>query len=417
MREINFDMFTTLMLAVLAIYFGDFLRKIFPILKKYCLPASVVGGTVFAVISLLLFKTGTVKLGFDHETINQLFYCIFFAASGAAASMALLKKGGKLVLIFAVLAAVLATFQNGIALVIGKFMNIDPLISMMTGSIPMTGGHGNAASFAPIAVKAGAPAAKEVAIAAATFGLISGCMLGGPFGNFLVKRFKLEDSTSLNNEAMEEIDVEGETGSILVNKPNVIQAVFLMCIAIGIGKLIELGLKSIQESTGWKVALPIHVCCMFAGIVIRLIYDRKEGNHDVLYESIDIVGEFSLALFVSMSIITMKLWQLSGLGLALVVLLIAQLVLIVVFCYFLTFRLLGKNYDAAVMAVGHMGFGLGAVPVSMTTMQAVCKKYRYSKLAFFVVPVIGGFISNLTNAVIITKFLEFAKSLHAVWIG
>ena len=416
MREINFDMFTTLMLAVLAIYFGDFLRKIFPILKKYCLPASVVGGTVFAVISLLLFKTGIVKLGFDHETINQLFYCIFFAASGAAASMALLKKGGKLVLIFAILAAVLAACQNGIALAVGKFMNIDPLISMMTGSIPMTGGHGNAASFAPIAVKAGAVAAKEVAIAAATFGLISGCMLGGPFGNFLVKRFKLEDSTSLNNEAMDEIDVEG-TGSILVDKPNLIQAVFLMCIAIGIGKLIELGLKSIQESTGWKVALPIHVCCMFAGIVIRLIYDRKEGNHDVLYESIDIVGQFSLALFVSMSIITMKLWQLSGLGLALVVLLIAQLVLIVVFCYFLTFRLLGKNYDAAVMAVGHMGFGLGAVPVSMTTMQAVCKKYRYSKLAFFVVPVIGGFISNLTNAVIITKFLEFAKSLHAVWIG
>ena len=416
MKELNFDMFTTLMLAVLAIYFGDFLRKIFPILKKYCLPASVVGGTVFALISLLLFKMGIVQLDFDYKAINQLFYCIFFAASGAAASMALLKKGGKLVLIFAILAAVLAAFQNGVALAVGKFMNVDPLISMMTGSIPMTGGHGNAASFAPEAVKAGAVAAKEVALAAATFGLISGCMLGGPFGNFLVKRFKLEGSTS-NEQAMGEIDVEGESGNLLVDKPNIIQAVFLMCIAIGIGKLIELGLKSIQESTGWKVALPIHVCCMFAGIVIRLIYDRKEGNHDVLYESIDIVGEFSLALFVSMSIITMKLWQLSGLGLALVVLLIAQLVLIVVFCYFLTFRLLGKNYDAAVMAVGHMGFGLGAVPVSMTTMQAVCKKYRYSKLAFFVVPVIGGFISNLTNAVIITKFLDLAKDLHTIWIS
>ena len=416
LRVLKFDMFTTLMLAVLAIYFGDFLRKIFPLLKKYCLPASVVGGTVFALISLLLFKMGIVQLDFDYKAINQLFYCIFFAASGAAASMALLKKGGKLVAIFAVLAAILAACQNGMALVVGKFMNIDPLISMMTGSIPMTGGHGNAASFAPIAVDAGAPAAIEVAIAAATFGLISGCMLGGPFGNFLVKRFKLEGSTS-NEQAMGEIDAEGESGNLLVDKPNIIQAVFLMCIAIGIGKIIELGLKSIQENTGWKVALPIHVCCMFAGIVIRLIYDRKEGNHDILYESIDIVGEFSLALFVSMSIITMKLWQLSGLGLALVVLLIAQLILIVTFCYFLTFRLLGKNYDAAVMAVGHMGFGLGAVPVSMTTMQAVCKKYRYSKLAFFVVPVIGGFISNLTNAVIITKFLEFAKSLHAVWIG
>ena len=418
LKVLNFDMFTTLMLAVLAIYFGDFLRKVFPVLKKYCLPASVVGGTIFALISLLLFKMGVVELKFDEyaEAINKLFYCIFFAASGAAASMALLKKGGKLVLIFAILAAVLAALQNGVALAVGKFMNIDPLISMMTGSIPMTGGHGNAASFAPIAVKAGAVAAKEVAIAAATFGLISGCMLGGPFGNFLVKRFKL-DEKSTEKEVMKEIDIEGETGNLLVDKPNIIQAVFLMCIAIGIGKIIELGLKSIQDSTGWKVALPIHVCCMFAGIIMRLVYDRKQGNHDVLYESIDIVGEFSLALFVSISIITMKLWQLSGLGMALVVLLIAQVVLIIIFCYFLTFKLLGKNYDAAVMAVGHMGFGLGAVPVSMTTMQAVCKKYRYSKLAFFVVPVIGGFISNLTNAVIITKFLEFAKNLHSVWIG
>ena len=416
LKVLKLDMFTTLMLSVLAIYFGEFLRKIFPVLKKYCLPASVVGGTVFALLSLLLFKMGIVQLDFDYKAVNQLFYSIFFAASGAAASMALLKKGGKLVVIFAILAAVLAAFQNAVALAVGKFMNIDPLISMMTGSIPMTGGHGNAASFAPIAVDAGAPAAMEVAIAAATFGLISGCMLGGPFGNFLVKRFKL-DEKSTEKEVMNEIDAEGESGNLLVDKPNIIQAVFLMCIAIGIGKIIELALKSVQDSTGWKVALPIHVCCMFAGIVIRLIYDRKQGNHEVLYESIDIVGEFSLALFVSMSIITMKLWQLSGLGLALVALLIAQVILIVIFCYFLTFKLLGKNYDAAVMAVGHMGFGLGAVPVSMTTMQAVCKKYRYSKLAFFVVPVIGGFISNISNAIIITKFLDIAKSLHAVWIG
>jgi len=407
--------FEVMFIAVIAIYIGDFFRAKFPILKKYCLPAPVVGGTLVSIIIMCCYYAKLFNPEFDFKTVNTLFYCWFFAASGASASMALLKKGGKLVIIFAVLAAVLATLQNTVAIGVGSLMGVDPLISMMTGSIPMTGGHGNAASFAPIAVEAGAPAAIEVAIAAATFGLISGCMLGGPFGNFLVKRFKLENSMS-NEQVMEEIDVEG-SGSILVDKPNLIQAVFLMCIAIGIGKLIELGLKSIQDSTGWKVALPIHVCCMFAGIVIRLIYDRKEGNHDVLYESIDIVGEFSLALFVSMSIITMKLWQLSGLGLALVVLLIAQLVLIITFCYFLTFRLLGKNYDAAVMAVGHMGFGLGAVPVSMTTMQAVCKKYRYSKLAFFVVPVIGGFISNLTNAVIITKFLDLAKDLHTIWIS
>ena len=410
LKVLKFDIFTTLMLAVLAIYFGDFLRKIFPILKKYCLPASVVGGTVFALISLLLFKMGIVQLDFDYKAINQLFYCIFFAASGAAASMALLKKGGKLVLIFAVLAAVLATFQNGIALVIGKFMNIDPLISMMTGSIPMTGGHGNAASFAPIAVDAGAPAAMEVAIAAATFGLISGCIVGGPLGNFMVKRHKLEDPLLDGKEEKAELSGEESTG-ILMGKSHIVQAVFLMCIAIGIGQIITNGLASIN------VKFPIHVSCMFGGILIRLFFDAKKGNHDVLYEAIDSVGEFSLGLFVSMSIITMKLWQLSGLGTSLVVLLMAQVIFILFFCYLLTFRLLGKNYDAAVMAVGHTGFGLGAVPVAMTTMQTVCKKYRYSKLAFFVVPVIGGFISNLTNAVIITKFLDLAKDLHTIWIS
>ena len=413
MEEISIfkvSMFETLMLAVLAIYFGDLMRKIFPILKKYCLPASVVGGTIFAVVVYALYHFKIVELEFDYKTVNQLFYCIFFAASGAAASMALLKKGGKLVVIFAILAAVLAACQNALALAVGKFMNIDPLISMMTGSIPMTGGHGNAASFAPIAVEAGAPAAMEVAIAAATFGLISGCIIGGPLGNFIVKRHKLEDPLLDGKEEKAEM-AEDESTGILMSKNQLIHAVFLMCIAIGIGQIITTLLKN------YGIKFPIHVSCMFGGILVRLFYDRKKGNHDALYEAMDTVGEFSLGLFVSMSIITMKLWQLSGLGMALVVLLLAQVIFIVIFCYLLTFRLLGKNYDAAVMAVGHTGFGLGAVPVSMTTMQTVCKKYRYSKLAFFVVPVIGGFISNISNAIIITKFLDIAKSLHAVWIG
>ena len=413
MEEISIfkvSMFETLMLAVLAIYFGDLMRKVFPILKKYCLPASVVGGTIFAIVVYALYHFKIVELEFDYKTVNQLFYCIFFAASGAAASMALLKKGGKLVVIFAILAAVLAACQNALALAVGKFMNIDPLISMMTGSIPMTGGHGNAASFAPIAVEAGAPAAMEVAIAAATFGLISGCIIGGPLGNFIVKRHKLEDPLLDGKEEKAEMAGDESTG-ILMSKNQLIHAVFLMCIAIGIGQIITTLLKN------YGIKFPIHVSCMFGGILVRLFYDRKKGNHDALYEAMDTVGEFSLGLFVSMSIITMKLWQLSGLGMALVVLLLAQVIFIVIFCYLLTFRLLGKNYDAAVMAVGHTGFGLGAVPVSMTTMQTVCKKYRYSKLAFFVVPVIGGFISNISNAIIITKFLDIAKSLHAVWIG
>lgn len=402
---LKLGMFETLALAVLAIWLGEFLRGKIPFLKKYCLPASVVGGTIFSIISLILYTANVCELDFDYKTVNSLFYCIFFAASGAAASMSLLKKGGKLVIIFTVLAAVLAALQNAVALGVGGVLGVDPLISMMTGSIPMTGGHGNAASFAPIAVEAGATAAMEVAIAAATFGLISGCLLGGPFGNFLVKRFKLENPEL---DGKEDFQDESTTTGILVDKKNVMQAFFLMCLALGIGQGIFLALKKLG------INFPIHVCCMFAGILVRLYYDNKKGNHEVLYESIDIVGDFSLGLFVSMSIISMKLWQLSGLGTSLIILLLAQVVLITIFCYFLTFRLLGKDYDAAVMAVGHTGFGLGAVPVSMTTMQSVCKKYRYSKLAFFVVPVIGGFISNITNAIIITKFLDIAKSMVGI---
>ncbi|WP_442486304.1 sodium/glutamate symporter [Fusobacterium necrophorum] len=406
---LELGMFETLSLAVLAIYFGEFLRKQFPVLKKYCLPASVVGGTVFAIISMGLYYANLYELSFEFKAVNSLFYCIFFAASGAAASLSLLKKGGKLVVIFAILAAILAAGQNALALFIGKLMNVNPLISMMTGSIPMTGGHGNAAAFAPIAVEAGASAAMEVAIASATFGLISGCILGGPLGNFIIRRHRLEDPALDGKDDI--VNMQEGTGTsfvMAVDKNSVVNAMFLMCIALGIGQIVTLVLKK------YGVSFPIHVSCMLGGILIRLFYDRKKGNHDVLYEAIDTVGEFSLGLFVSMSIITMKLWQLSDLGGPLFVLLISQVIFIVVFCYLLTFNLLGRDYDAAVMAVGHSGFGLGAVPVSMTTMQTVCRKYRYSKLAFFVVPVIGGFISNISNAIIITKFLNIAKAMVGI---
>lgn len=305
-------------------------------------------------------------------------------------------------IIFAILAAVLAALQNVLALGIGKVMGINPLIALMTGSIPMTGGHGNAASFAPLAVKAGAPAAMEVAIAAATFGLISGCIVGGPFGNFLVRKNHFEDPEL---DGKDDVASLAKAAGVAVKKPHVLNAVFMMCIALGIGQAVFIILKKLN------VSFPIHVCAMLGGILIRLYLDKKGTTDDSQYEAIDIVGDFSLALFVSMSIVSMKLWQLEGLGLALIVLLFAQVALMLLFAYFITFNLCGRNYDSAIISVGHTGFGLGAVPVSMTTMQAVCTKYRYSKLAFFVVPVIGGFLSNITNAIIITNFINVAAKM------
>ena len=162
-----------------------------------------------------------------------------------------------------------------------------------------------------------------------------------------------------------------------------LQAVNLLVISCGIGQIIFLIIQHFGKN------IPIHVCAMFGGILVRIFLDKTKRASDSLLESLDIVGEFSLALFVAMSIVSMKLWELAGLGLSLIILLMVQVVMILIFVYFLTFRLLGKNYDSAIMAVGHLGFGTGAVPVSMTTMKTVCDKYRYSRIAFFVVPVIG----------------------------
>lgn len=400
---LKLTMFHTLGLAVIAIYIGEWVRSKVPALKKYCLPAAVVGGTIVSIISLCLYYGNIVELSFDYKAANTLFYCIFFAASGAAASMSLLEKGGKLVIIFAILAAVSAVLQNVLAIGVGQLIGVNPLISLMTGSTPMTGGHGNAAAFAPLAVAAGAPEALEVALAAATFGLIAGSIAGGPFGNFMVQRFHFENP-ALDGKGLSE-DVEDSIAGVHIVKSDVMQAVYYMMIACGMGAVFESALKLIG------VAFPIHVCCMLGGILVRMYLDRQKNTTDATYEAIDTVGDFSLNLFVAMSIISMKLWQLSGLGAKLMILLLAQLAFIVIFCYFITFRLLGKNYDAAIMAVGHTGFGLGAVPVSMTTMQTVCTKYRFSKLAFFVVPVIGGFLSNITNALIITEFIRIAKNM------
>ncbi len=402
MLELKLDMFQTLGFTVLLIWLGTYLRSKFPILVRYCIPAAVVGGLLFAFLTCGLYVAGIASFKFDSATVNKLFYSVFFAASGAAAGLGLLKKGGKLIAIFTLLAAATAFLQNVVAVSLGKVLGVTPLIALMTGSIPMTGGHGNAASFAPIAESMGATGAVEVAIAAATFGLISGCIVGGPLGNRLVTKNHLKGSATA--EEIAELEA-ANAKTFTLDSGRSLKATYLMFIACGLGATLFYILKKLLPT----VNLPIHVLCMLGGLIIRNVYDKMYGEDEALYASIDIVGELSLAMFVTMSIMTMKLWQLADLAVPMIILLVAQVILMVTFAYFISFRLLGKNYDAAIMAVGHTGFGLGATPVSMATMKTVCDKYGYSKIAFFVVPVIGGLISNFTNAAIITTFLNLFK--------
>lgn len=401
---VKIGMFEMLAIVVLAVYLGQWIRSKFPVLGKYCIPSSVIGGTLFALLTCVLYLGGILSFEWENYTImNNFFYNIFFAATGTAASLVLLKQGGKLVLIFSILAALLAVLQNALALAVGTAMGMNPLTALMAGSTPLSGGHGNAASFGPIAAEMGGVGAVEVAVAAATFGLISGCIVGGPIGRQLIRKYNLDRGEALQ----EEKETFGEKAASVLYGEESTNAWFILLIACGVGQL----LFRIRQIVLPDTNIPIHVMCMLGGIVARLILDKTGRGGKALYETFDDIGDICLAIFVSMSIVTMKLWQLIDLALPLITILALQLVLIYLFVRFLTFNLCGRNYDAAIIAVGHTGFGLGAVPVSMATMTSVCEQYRYSKLAFFVVPLIGGFISNLTNAVVITAFLNIARGM------
>lgn len=403
LTTIQIGMFEMLAIVILAIYLGQWIREHFPILKKYCIPAPVVGGTLLSIITCILYMMDIVTFEWENYTVmNNFFYNLFFAASGTAASLKLLKKGGKLVLIFSILAAVLAVIQNAAALGLGIAMDMNPLTALMAGSTPLTGGHGNAASFGPIAAEMGGVGALEVAIASATFGLISGSIIGGPIGRQLIRKYNLD-----KNYVEETNDSFSEKISFAFSSERSKTAWFILLLACGLGQL----LLQIRQFILPNVNIPIHVMCMLGGIIARFILDKTNNGDEAMYETLDNIGDICLALFVSMSIVTMKLWQLIDLALPLVTILMIQLVIIYLFTRFITFNLCGHDYDAAIIAVGHTGFGLGAVPVSMATMTSVCEQYHYSKLAFFVVPLIGGFISNLTNAVAITAFLNIAHGL------
>ncbi|MDF2676360.1 MAG: sodium/glutamate symporter [Bacillota bacterium] len=404
MLNFSFDSTQTLFIAVILLVLGGKILKKVSVFRKWCLPSAVVGGLLFAIIALILKQTGTLEFKFD-TSLQQFFMNLFFTASGLGASLSLLKNGGKKIVIFLVLAAVLAFLQNVLAVGLAGALNVKPMIALMTGSIPMTGGHGNAASFAPIAEGWGYTGALSVAVAAATFGLVSGSILGGPVANQLINKYDLFNKELAKNKSVEELAVAEDIKS----KTHVFSAKAItfafnsIFIGLGIGSVLFVVFKAILPN----VTLPIHVMGMMGGVIVRLFLDKKKIS--VPEEEIDALGNVCLGVFVSMAVFTMKLWELAELALPLIILLFAQVVLMYIFARYITFNLMGKDYDAAMMSAGHIGFGLGAVPVSMANMNAVSEKYIYSKVAFFIVPLIGGLFSNFTNAAIITFFMNLVR--------
>ncbi|MZQ98020.1 MAG: sodium:glutamate symporter [Acidaminobacter sp.] len=427
MLVIPVDSTQTLFIAVLLLLLGTYIKSKTKFFTKYCIPGPVVGGLLFSGLALALRQSGVVEFEFN-TSLQQFFMNLFFTASGYGASMYLLKRGGKLIVIFLGLAAVLAALQNVLAISLANILNVEPMIALMTGSIPMTGGHGNAAAFAPIAEELGFAGAMTVAVAAATFGLVSGSIMGGPVANSLILKkglFTKKVQQELGVEVEEDVAYDLAVGGTVTTsstisksksaaKPSqadvhpfnakvLSRSFYLIFIGLGLGSVLHIIFKQLMPG----VTLPIHVMGMLGGVIIRILMDWKKLT--VPEKEIDAIGDVCLGVFVSMAVYTMKLWELTGLAVPLLILLFAQVVLMYLFAVYVTFPLMGKNFDSAVITAGHIGFGLGAVPVSMANMNTVSEKFAYSKLAFFVVPIIGGLFSNFTNAAIITFFMNVAK--------
>ncbi len=395
---INFDLYQTLAIAVVLLIVGEWLKNKINILEKFCIPTPVIGGVIFSIITLLGHISGAFEFQMDFS-LRSLFMISFFTTVGFTASLKLLKKGGIQVLIFLLLSVILVILQDILGISLAKVFHLNPLIGLSTGSVSMTGGHGTSGAFAPIFVADGAKGAMSVAMASATFGLIFGSLIGGPIGEKLIKKNNLSSKEPSKKE--KDSKYEKNNTKILLDENKISRATFLIIIAMGVGTLIS---KYLQ-STG--LSFPVYIGSMFVAAILRNFGDLKLFKVDE--KEISIIGNISLSLFLSQALMGLKLWQLSSLALPLIVMLFSQVLLMGIFAYFITFKIMGKDYDAAVMACGQCGFGMGATPNAMANMSALTKRYSYSFKAFFILPLVGSLFIDFINASVITIFFNIFK--------
>ena len=399
MFNIKMDMIQTVGLAVIILILGRLLRKKIKFFETYCIPSPVVGGFLFAIINLILRETNLVIFEFDN-TLQSFFMTLFFTSIGFNASWRLLKVGGRKVVMFLIMAVTLVVLQNVVAVGVGYLTGVDPLIALLTGSTAMTGGHGTAAAMAPIVEELGHTGAKSVAIAAATFGLIAGSSLGGPLANRLIKGKKLEViAEKVDNEKVRNDEFLFNNDVKKLDGENFAKAFFLILLSMFIGSYVSTFLNQFLN-------FPNYIGPMIVAAVLRNISDNTT-KFDLHYEEVHILEDVSLNLFLGMAMISLKLWELGNVAGQLAVLLLAQAILAWVFIYLITFRFMGRNYDAAVLSAGHVGFALGATPNGIANMQSVCDKYKHSHIAFFVMPIVGALFIDFFNVTIISGFFSF----------
>lgn len=392
--KIQLDMYQTLAVAVLVLLLGNYLKKKIYFLQKFCIPAPVIGGLIFAIMTCICYVTGIAEFSFD-DTLREVCMVFFFTSVGFQANLKVLKSGGKSLIVFLGLVIVLIILQNLTAVGLAKLLNLNPLIGMCTGSIPMVGGHGTAGAFGPVLEDLNIKGATTICTAAATFGLIFGSLIGGPLGKRLIEKHSL-----LNTAANEDDSLLVEDEKKHERHTNMYaDAVFQLILAIGVGTIFTM----LLTKTG--LTFPIYIGAMLAAALMRNICEYT-GIATIHMGEINDLGGISLSLFLGMAMITLRLWELASLALPLFILLAAQVLLIIIFTYVIEFNIMGRDYDAAILVSGTCCFGTGATPNAMANMQAVCDQYVPSIKAYLLIPLVGSLFADFLNSLVITFFIN-----------
>ncbi len=358
------------------------------------IPAPVIGGLIFAIMTCICYVTGIAEFSFD-DTLREVCMVFFFTSVGFQANLKVLKSGGKSLIVFLGLVIVLIILQNLTAVGLAKLLNLNPLIGMCTGSIPMVGGHGTAGAFGPVLEDLNIKGATTICTAAATFGLIFGSLIGGPLGKRLIEKHSL-----LNTAANEDDSLLVEDEKKHERHTNMYaDAVFQLILAIGVGTIFTM----LLTKTG--LTFPIYIGAMLAAALMRNICEYT-GIATIHMGEINDLGGISLSLFLGMAMITLRLWELASLALPLFILLAAQVLLIIIFTYVIEFNIMGRDYDAAILVSGTCGFGTGATPNAMANMQAVCDQYVPSIKAYLLIPLVGSLFADFLNSLVITFFIN-----------
>lgn len=395
---LNFDLYETMALVSLIFYLGKYLRNKISILTKYCIPPSVVGGFIFALLILFFNLTGIATINLD-TTLQNIFMTAFFTSIGFTASLKILKQGGIKVATLLILATSLVILQNIVGVTLATLFRLTPLLGLCTGSIPMVGGHGTAGSFGPILEDMGISGATTISVASATFGLIMGSIIGGLVARNLILGHKLKTPHDENSTIPpEEVGDYNEENHNILSFKRLMSGACLLFTAMGIGSVVS---KLIQNL---GLAFPSYIGAMLVAAVIRNIYDFT--HKELVEKEIETLGGLSLSFFLTMALMGLKLWELFDLALPLIIMLIAQVLLVGLFAYIITYRVMGKNYEAAVFASAMCGFGMGATPNAIANMDELTNRYGFVPTPYFVVPIVGCLFIDFVNSAVITIFIN-----------